>query len=238
MSKSGSRLSKQLSDFLAQAPLMREPHIPFLRDVGGTLPPGSIVIDVGSGSAPYRELFQGLEYRTYDRAESIYSPEHPTDGIGSATDLPCENGSVAGIICTQVLEHVAEPWLAFEEFFRVLEPGGFAWITTPFVWYLHEIPYDYYRYTPYALRFLAERAGFNVQEISPMSTSPQTVSQLLQDLRWTMGRLNDQVVDEQRDVIEGVLQQVAALVEDFSPLDGQRILPLGYSMKIEKPTAV
>ena len=49
----------------------------------------------------------------------------------------------------------------------MLEPGGTAFVTTPFMLGLHEEPYDYYRYTPFALTDLAERAGLHVRSIKP-----------------------------------------------------------------------
>jgi hypothetical protein len=50
---------------------------------------------------------------------------------------------------------------------RVLRTGGRAFITTPFLLPLHEMPYDYYRYTPSALRHLSEQAGLAVRRLVP-----------------------------------------------------------------------
>jgi SAM-dependent methyltransferase len=66
-----------------------------------------------------------------------------------------------------VLEHVPEPNLVLEEFHRILKSGGHIFITTPFMHPLHEEPYDFYRYTPYALKTLVESAGFEVMFITP-----------------------------------------------------------------------
>jgi len=40
-------------------------------------------------------------------------------------------------------------------------------LQVPFQWWLHEQPFDYYRYTSYGLKYLFEKAGFKVIEISP-----------------------------------------------------------------------
>jgi ubiquinone/menaquinone biosynthesis C-methylase UbiE len=73
---------------------------------------------------------------------------------------------VDAVLSTQVLEHVADPLSVLAEFFRVLKPDGRLWLTAPFVWYLHEEPYDYYRFTSHGLRFLLERAGFIEIEVN------------------------------------------------------------------------
>ena len=38
---------------------------------------------------------------------------------------------------------------------------------TPLMWGEHEPPHDYYRYTRYGLRYLAEKVGFEVIAIEP-----------------------------------------------------------------------
>jgi 2-polyprenyl-6-hydroxyphenyl methylase/3-demethylubiquinone-9 3-methyltransferase len=49
------------------------------------------------------------------------------DGAG----LPVRSGSVGGVVCTEVLEHVDDPRRVFAEIARVLRPGGLAYVTTP-----------------------------------------------------------------------------------------------------------
>jgi hypothetical protein len=51
------------------------------------------------------------------------------------------------------------------EISRVLRPGGTVLLTTPFMYRVHEAPYDFFRYTPFAIRALAEDAGLQVAAI-------------------------------------------------------------------------
>ena len=51
---------------------------------------------------------------------------------------------------------------AIDEIARVLRPGGYLILTAPHIWGLHEIPHDYFRFTPYGLRHLAEKSGLTV----------------------------------------------------------------------------
>jgi hypothetical protein len=54
-----------------------------------------------------------------------------------------------------------------KEIHRTLRVGGYAFVTTPFLTQLHELPHDYYRYTPSGLGHLAGEAGFEVVSITP-----------------------------------------------------------------------
>ena len=49
------------------------------------------------------------------------------------------------------------------ETLRVMKPGAFLFFTVPFVWPLHDVPYDEYRYTPFSLgRHLSDSGFVNV----------------------------------------------------------------------------
>src|SRR5207245_3323393 len=86
---------------------------------------------------------------------------------GDGRYLPFRSDVFASVLCTQVIEHVPTPEHVFAQAYRVLKAGGYLVLTTPQTWGLHEVPHDYYRYTEYGLRFLAERAGFTVVRVEP-----------------------------------------------------------------------
>ncbi|WP_223482371.1 methyltransferase domain-containing protein [Stenotrophomonas sp. OVS01A] len=84
------------------------------------------------------------------------------DQVADIHDLPAEwSGRFSGIVCSEVLEHVARPWLALPELRRVLQPGGLLVITTLFAFPEHGYPEDYYRYSQSGLRLLLADAGFS-----------------------------------------------------------------------------
>jgi ubiquinone/menaquinone biosynthesis C-methylase UbiE len=84
------------------------------------------------------------------------------DQVADIHDLPAEwSGRFTGIVCLEVLEHVARPWLALPELRRVLQPGGLLVITTLFAFPEHSYPEDYYRYSQSGLRLLLDDAGFS-----------------------------------------------------------------------------
>lgn len=228
-------LSESLRSFIAEAPAARGGrHLAFIQRAAAELAPGSSILDVGAGDAPYRELFAHASYLTCDWEHSIYKPDRPPDIVATASNIPLDVASVDAILSTQVLEHVAEPSSVLAEFFRLIKPGGRLWLTAPLAWYLHEEPYDYYRYTSHGLRFLLERAGFIEIEISPLNDAFSTTASLVRDLGWMMGRSPDGF-DNQREIVAQTMVRVASLIESFGNFDTQWIFPLDFSAVALRP---
>src|SRR5207253_8206909 len=126
------------------------------------------VLDLGAGTKPYAPLYG----RYFNSCTSVDVPHSPhdiggVDVMASADDLPFDAESFDCVICTEVLEHCPEPRETMAEIARVLKPGGWVFLTTPFLRPLHEMPSDYYRYTPSGLGRLAETTGLIVRSIRP-----------------------------------------------------------------------
>lgn len=126
---------------------------------------GGQALDVGCGRQPFRTLLEsrGLRYVGLDTQQNVdHTVAHvcPIDA-----DLPAAllaDGPFDFILCTEVMEHVADWQTAFANFLRLLAPGGRLLITCPHVYPLHEEPYDFWRPTPYALRAFAARFGLTI----------------------------------------------------------------------------
>jgi SAM-dependent methyltransferase len=78
-----------------------------------------------------------------------------------------------------VLEHVARPGALVRELSRVLRPGGTLLSGTPFLYWLHEQPHDYYRYTEFALRRFCAENELVVLELEPYGSYPDVMLDLL-----------------------------------------------------------
>ncbi len=80
----------------------------------------------------------------------------PRDGridiLADIEHLPFADGSLDGVICTYVLEHVADAGACIREIARVVKPGGHVYITVPFVFPTHPDPLDRWRWTLDGLR--------------------------------------------------------------------------------------
>ena len=122
------------------------------------------LLDVGCGSMPYRAavLDTGASYTGLD----IEARTNGVEFIGSATDMHLvADASFDTVLCSEVLEHVAEPRVALAEMARVLRNDGKVILTVPFLGRLHEEPYDYYRYTEHGIRALLADSGFAVESM-------------------------------------------------------------------------
>lgn len=101
-----------------------------------------------------------------DLAEGQWTGIDLQDGAGvdlvaDIHALPAEwSGRFSGVLCSEVLEHVARPWVGLPELRRVLRPGGLVVLTTLFAFPEHGYPDDFYRYSRSGLQLLLEDAGF------------------------------------------------------------------------------
>ncbi len=171
--------AEELRRFISAGPLHRGAILTCVAAAAGRLPAGSRVLDAGAGNAPYRELFSHCVYRTQEWSASPHTGAQQADIIGDLHDLPVQADTFDFILCTEVLEHLHDPRRALGEMRRVLRPDGELLLTVPFVHELHEEPYDFYRYTPYALRRLLEEAGLRPLSIQPLSGWWSTLAHVL-----------------------------------------------------------
>ncbi len=82
----------------------------------------------------------------------------PMPGVDVAADaekLPFSDGLFTRVECDAVLEHVRDPVRVMSEIHRVLAPGGYAHLVTPFCHPFHEYPRDYRRFSLDGLKELA-----------------------------------------------------------------------------------
>lgn len=119
------------------------------------------MLDLGAGEQPYKALSHGRIDRYVALDVSLNEAKRP-DVCGDSLRLPFTDASFDTVLCTQVVEHVRNPFTMFEEISRILGPGGCLIMTAPQAWPLHEEPHDFFRYTKYGLTVLAEEAGFDV----------------------------------------------------------------------------
>jgi SAM-dependent methyltransferase len=83
--------------------------------------------------------------------------------------LPVEDYVADTVVCLSVLEHLSEPQTLLNEAHRIMKPGAVMILQVPWQWRLHEEPYDFFRYTPYGLKYMFEKAGFKDIEIEATS---------------------------------------------------------------------
>lgn len=234
-------ISDRLRSFVRETRYERQPILAFLQDGASRLAPESVVLDAGSGSAPYRELFLHCRYMTADFTEAYDHnwADSPPDLVCDLAAIPLEDNSVDAIICTQVLEHVREPQVVLAEFRRLLRPGGKLFLTVPLLWEVHESPYDFWRFTPYSLRMLCDQAELNIETLAPRGGRYRALACLLDsNNRWTDPLQSSLIGRLLRIPIAGFLRYIAVpAIAALDPLDHEKVLTLGYQCECTAPSS-
>lgn len=139
------------------------------------------LLDVGCGYMPYKPLFCSEyslvdQYVGLDLAQNKY---HKPDIEWDGQTIPLADASVDCAIATEVLEHCPEPEMVMREILRVLKPGGVFFLTVPFLWSLHDVPHDEYRYTPFSLERHLKNSGFAHIELNALGGWDASLAQML-----------------------------------------------------------
>jgi SAM-dependent methyltransferase len=139
-----------------------------------------LVVDVGCGQRPYEPLIRSNpaveRYLGVDISVAGYVG---ADVLWDGSRLPLADGVAGGVLLTEVLEHCPEPMTVVRECARVLAPGGCVLGSVPFVWPLHDSPYDEYRYTPFALERILTGAGLTGVRISALGGWDASLAQVI-----------------------------------------------------------
>ncbi|MEW4925274.1 class I SAM-dependent methyltransferase [Algibacter sp. 2305UL17-15] len=142
------------------------------------------LLDIGCGKMPYKshilehsdvKEYTGLDIESAIEYDSKVKPNFTWDG----KSMPFEDNSFECAFGTEVLEHCPEPEIVLKETFRVLKKGGVFFFTVPFLWNLHEVPHDEYRYTPFSLERHLKNSGFKAIEIKATGGWHASMAQML-----------------------------------------------------------
>jgi SAM-dependent methyltransferase len=142
------------------------------------------LLDIGCGKMPYKEYilensevdkYVGLDIENAITYDSGIKPDVTWNGIS----MPFENSSFDCAFGTEVLEHCPNPEMILKEVHRVLKKEGVFFFTVPFLWNLHEVPYDEYRYTPFSLQRHLVNSGFNNIQIYALGGWHASMAQML-----------------------------------------------------------
>jgi SAM-dependent methyltransferase len=142
------------------------------------------LLDAGCGGMPYKNFilknsnvqeYIGLDIHNALNYKNEITADYTWDGI----NMPFESESFDCVMATEVLEHCPDPHVFLNEVYRVLKKGGLFFFTVPFLWNLHEVPNDEYRYTPFSLERIFNTVGFKKCEINASGGWHASMAQML-----------------------------------------------------------
>jgi SAM-dependent methyltransferase len=122
------------------------------------------LLDVGCGIKPYKSILNTVTYTGIDISLSPHNQGN-FDCLFDGLNIPFDDNSFDSILCTEVLEHASDPVKLFNEIYRVLKKGGFAFISVPMFIEHHESPYDFRRFTYFGIQKLALESKFTIVSI-------------------------------------------------------------------------
>lgn len=142
------------------------------------------LLDIGCGKMPYKNyILENSAVDTYVGLDIenalVYDKDIKPDFVWDGRTMPFQDNSYDCAFGTEVLEHCPEPEIVLKEVYRVLKPDGVFFFTVPFLWCLHEVPYDEYRYTPFSLRRHLENSGFKDIDIEATGGWHASMAQML-----------------------------------------------------------
>ena len=139
------------------------------------------VLDLGCGRAPlygvYRDFAETVT--CVDWAGSPHDLRHADVLCDLNEPIPLPTASFDTIIFSDVMEHLYRPQHAMLEIRRLLRPGGKLLMNVPFLYWIHEQPHDFYRYTQFALERMIGDAGLEVLELHELGGAPEVLADLI-----------------------------------------------------------
>ena len=139
------------------------------------------LIDLGCGNVPLYEAYR--KYTDNNICVDGGNSYHRDDFLDNICDfskkIPYNDAEFNTIVLSDVLEHKSEPKHLFNEMNRILVVGGKVLMNVPFLYWIHEQPYDYYRYTRHALQHIADQSGFRIILIKTIGGAPQVIADIL-----------------------------------------------------------
>lgn len=177
--------------------------------------------DLGCGLAPFREFYQAYAATVFlsDWSGSVHKPDF-VDAVWNLNEpLPCPEARFDSILVSDVLEHLPHPRRLIAELHRILKPGGVVLFNTPFLYGVHEAPYDFFRYTEFAHRDMFESAGFEMVRLFPFGTGADTLCDLATKQLRAIPVVGAGI---------GYLVQRLAYLVGRAPERGSERFPLGY----------
>jgi SAM-dependent methyltransferase len=140
------------------------------------------LLDLGCGYAPLYETYRACvrSVTLVDWGNSFHSNPHLdyVHDLNEPLDIFADR-SFDTVILSDVLEHLTRPAQVLSEIARVLRPGGYLIMNVPFMYWVHEQPHDYYRYTRYGLEWLLAEADLQVSSLDPVGGMPEVLGDIV-----------------------------------------------------------
>lgn len=140
-----------------------------------------LLADIGCGDVPYYEIYKNLvtDNICVDWGKEEGGDLHLDHVADLNNGIPLESKSFDTVLCTDVLEHIKNPTLLFSELARITNDNGKIIVTAPFMYWIHNAPYDYHRYTKYMFEDFCRVNNLKILTISEYGGLPEILYDLM-----------------------------------------------------------
>lgn len=202
-----TKLRKQI---IQEKPLLKEIYEEWYEAICEHLPSGSgSILEIGSGAGFLKSYISEL-------ITSDIMPVSGNDIVCDAQHLPFNNNYLRAIVMVNVLHHIREPEIFFQEAERCLRKGGRIIMIEPWVTSWSRIIYGWLHHEPFA----PESASWRLPESGPLSGGNDA-------LPWI-------IFQRDRDYFHKVTNLKVKLIEEIMPF--RYLLSGGVSLRNLLPT--
>jgi SAM-dependent methyltransferase len=134
--------------------ISRKGIYPFLNLEFNKIKSNKKVLTIGAGGEVNLLLNHYSKKNSFDLVSFDIEKNRQPDLLGDICTFDFHEEKYDYVVIVEVLEHLHSPHLAISNIYSLLNQGGKIILTVPFIFPIHERPYDYYRYTKYGLEFL------------------------------------------------------------------------------------
>jgi SAM-dependent methyltransferase len=183
------------------------------------------LLDLGCGKVPLYAAYRDLvdEVVCVDWNQSLHDGKHVDLFCDLNEDLNLERQSFDTVILSDVLEHIRKPEHLLARVHELLRDDGSVVVGVPFFYCLHEEPHDFFRYTRFALRSIAEESGYEVCYLEEVGGAFDILADII-------GKLSAPLPLFQRTFVKSALMlRRLRLTQKLTDRTKQRF-PLGYLM--------
>ena len=138
--------------------------------------------------------------------------------IADAHALPFADETFSFVYALAVFEHLHSPWIAADEIFRVLKPGGEVFVLTAFMQHEHGYPNHYFNMTRSGLERIF--CNFEIGEIKPSSQSSfDQLSYIFMDFVTFLNGVDlERKCKDQKYRLQNTVKVFCDSVEELDPL--------------------
>ncbi|UMY66359.1 MULTISPECIES: class I SAM-dependent methyltransferase [unclassified Flavobacterium] len=149
------------------------------------------LLDIGAGTGDFlaTALAQGWDVTGFEPNAKAAAIAQAKGVSLTNTTSALPDGTFSAITMWHVLEHVPDPKAQLDELYRLLQPGGFAFVAVPnfksydasyygTFWAAYDVPRHLWHFSQTAIRALATESSFELVDVLPMKFDAFYVSLL------------------------------------------------------------